>query len=76
MTIAEIRVIAIDNKQTIVTMILFLLNMRLICFNGPHRKNDLINLRSFNNLPSEAKHSPKGVENRESAHVSSNNREE
>ena len=44
MTIAEIRVIAIDNKQTIVTIILFLLNMRLICFSGPHRKNDLNSL--------------------------------
>ena len=38
---AHINVKTIDDKNTIVTMILFLWNILLIYFTGPHKNNDL-----------------------------------
>ena len=60
-TNAETRVITIERIQTMVVMILFLLNMLFNCFNGPHKKNDLHGLIGSRSLPRKTEDSTERV---------------
>jgi hypothetical protein len=68
-TIAETRVITIERRNTMVVMILFLLNILFSYLIGPHRKNDMQYLENCQSLPTKAQEGAEGIRDGESCYI-------